>query len=141
MSSVAERFLDKSALKAFDAEHRRKINFNISKYNHSVDKGLLQFVNLEYARKKAHSIKWKVMENLDKYLLEFESNFMRNGGKVIWANDVKEAQKEILKIMKQANAKMIVKSKSMACEEIELNEFLEKNHIESIETDLGEYIV
>lgn len=141
MTSVAEKFLDKSALKAFDAEHRRKINFNISKYNTSVDKGLLQFDNLEYARKKANATKWKVMENLDRYLLEFESNFMRKGGKVIWANDTKEAQKEILKIMKQANAKMIVKSKSMACEEIELNEFLEKNHIESIETDLGEYIV
>lgn len=141
MTSVADIFLDKSALKAFDAEHRRKINFNISKYNTSVDKGLLQFENLEYARKKANATKWKVMENLDRYLLEFESNFMRKGGKVIWANDTKEAQKEILKIMKLANAKMIVKSKSMACEEIELNEFLEKNHIESIETDLGEYIV
>lgn len=141
MTSVADRFLDKSTLKAFDAEHRRKINFNISKYNTSVDKGLQQFENLEYARKKAHSIKWKVMENLDKYLLEFESNFMRKGGKVIWANNAKEAQKEIIKIMKQANAKMVVKSKSMACEEIELNEFLEKNNIESIETDLGEYIV
>lgn len=141
MSSVAEKFINKSTVKAFDEDHRRKINFNIGKYNASVDKGLLQFDNLEYARKKAHIIKWKVMENLDKYLLEFESNFMRKGGKVIWANNAKEAQKEILKIMKQANAKMVVKSKSMACEEIELNEFLEKNHIESIETDLGEYIV
>ncbi len=141
MTSVAEKFINKSESKAFDVDHRKKINFNISKYNHSVEKGLLQFDNLEYARKKAYSTKWKTIENLDKYLLEFESNFMRKGGKVIWANDAKEAQKEILKIMKQANAKMIVKSKSMACEEIELNEFLEKNHIESIETDLGEYIV
>jgi L-lactate dehydrogenase complex protein LldF len=81
------------------------------------------------------------MENLDRYLLEFESNFMRKGGKVIWANNASEARKEILSIMKKANAKMVVKSKSMACEEIELNEFLEKNKIESIETDLGEYIV
>jgi L-lactate dehydrogenase complex protein LldF len=141
MSSIAEKFIVKSNIKAFDEDHRRKINFNIGKYNAAVDKGLLQYENLEYARKKAHSIKWKVMENLDKYLLEFESNFMRKGGKVIWANNAKEAQKEILKIMKQANAKMVVKSKSMACEEIELNEFLEKSHIESIETDLGEYIV
>ena len=70
------------------------------------------------------------MENLDRYLLEFESNFMRKGGKVIWANNANEARKEILSIMKKANAKMVVKSKSMACEEIELNEFLEKNKIE-----------
>lgn len=139
--STANTFIKISEQKAFDPEHRRKINFNISKYNHSVEKGLLQFDNLELARKRSHVIKWKVMENLDKYLLEFESNFMRKGGKVIWANDANEARKEILQIMKKANAKMVVKSKSMACEEIELNEFLEKNKIESIETDLGEYIV
>ncbi len=141
MSSTSKSFIKISEQKAFDSEHRRKINFNISKYNHSVEKGLLQFDQLELARKRAHVTKWKVMENLDKYLLEFESNFMRKGGKVIWANDANEARKEILNIMKKANAKMVVKSKSMACEEIELNEFLEKNKIESIETDLGEYIV
>lgn len=141
MSSIVNTFIKVSEQKAFDAEHRRKINFNISKYNNSVEKGLLQFDNLELARKRAHVTKWKVMENLDRYLLEFESNFMRKGGKVIWANNATEARKEILAIMKKANAKMVVKSKSMACEEIELNEFLEKNKIESIETDLGEYIV
>jgi L-lactate dehydrogenase complex protein LldF len=141
MSSTVNTFLKVSEQKAFDTEHRRKINFNISKYDHSVEKGLLQFDNLELARKRAHVTKWKVMENLDRYLLEFESNFMRKGGKVIWANNASEARKEILSIMKKANAKMVVKSKSMACEEIELNEFLEKNKIESIETDLGEYIV
>jgi len=141
MSSTVNTFLKVSEQKAFDTEHRRKINFNISKYDHSVEKGLLQFDHLELARKRAHVTKWKVMENLDRYLLEFESNFMRKGGKVIWANNASEARKEILSIMKKANAKMVVKSKSMACEEIELNEFLEKNKIESIETDLGEYIV
>jgi L-lactate dehydrogenase complex protein LldF len=141
MPSTSNTFLKVSEQKAFDLDHRRKINFNISKYNHSVEKGLLQFDNLELARKRANATKWKVMENLDKYLLEFESNFMRKGGKVIWANNAEEARKEILTIMKKAKAKMVVKSKSMACEEIELNEFLEKNKIESIETDLGEYIV
>ncbi len=141
MSNHSDVFLKKSSAKAFELDHRQKINFNISKYNHAVDNGLHQFSNLEYARKKAHNIKWKTMENLDRYLLEFENNFTKKGGKVIWANDANEARKEILKIMKKANAKMIVKSKSMACEEIELNAFLEKNHIESLETDLGEYIV
>ncbi len=78
-SIYAESFDQKSSQKALDIDHRKKINFNIGKYNAAVDKGLLQFDNLEYARKKAHSIKWRVMENLDKYLLEFESNFMRKG--------------------------------------------------------------
>jgi L-lactate dehydrogenase complex protein LldF len=81
------------------------------------------------------------MENLDKLLPEFESNFQKKGGKVIWANDIEEAQNEILQIIKKAGAKTVIKSKSMATEEIHLNEFLEKNHIETLESDLGEYIV
>jgi L-lactate dehydrogenase complex protein LldF len=81
------------------------------------------------------------MENLDKLLPEIESNFQKKGGKVIWANDIEEAQNEILQIIRKAGAKTVIKSKSMATEEIHLNEFLEKNHIETLESDLGEYIV
>lgn len=141
MEVLADVFQKEAEEKAFNPDHRRKINFNISRYNDSVKKGLLQFNDLEYARKKAHQIKWKTIENLDKYLLEFEANFQKRGGKVIWANDEKEAQEEILKIMQRHKAKSVVKSKSMACEEIGLNEFLEHHGIRSLETDLGEYIV
>lgn len=141
MSNFSEVFDSKSSTISFDEGHRRRINFNISKYNHSVAAGLHQFHDLEAARKKAHNVKWKTMEHLDRYLLEFETNFTKKGGKVIWANTADEARKELLKIMKRAQAKMVVKSKSMACEEIDLNEFLHKHHIESVETDLGEYIV
>ena len=123
MSTTASQFQTKTEEKSFDASHRQKIKFNIGKYDIAVAKGLPQFANLEAARKKAHLIKWKTIENLDRYLLEFESNFIRKGGKVIWANTVEEAQKEILAILKKHETKMLVKSKSMACEEIELNEF------------------
>ena len=141
MSSIATQFQTTTEEKSFDAAHRKKIKFNIGKYDAAVERGLPQFSNLEAARKKAHLIKWKTIENLDRYLLEFESNFIRKGGKVIWANSIEEAQKEIHAILKKHQTKMLVKSKSMACEEIELNEFLAEHQIESIETDLGEYIV
>lgn len=141
MTSIAEEFLVASENKAFDRDHRRILNYNIGKYDVSVEKGLLKLANLENAKRKAHVIKWKVMENLDKFLPEFEANFQKRGGKVIWANDAEEAQREILQIMQRAKAKTVVKSKSMVTEEIHLNELLEKNHIESLETDLGEYIV
>jgi L-lactate dehydrogenase complex protein LldF len=59
---------------------------------------------------------------------------------VIWAENAKQALEEILKICREKNCKTIVKSKSMVTEEIHLNEFLKKYGIESIETDLGEYI-
>jgi L-lactate dehydrogenase complex protein LldF len=67
-------------------------------------------------------------------------NFSKRGGKVIWAQNSQEALDEVLKICKEKNCKTIVKSKSMVTEEIHLNHFLEENNIESVETDLGEYI-
>jgi L-lactate dehydrogenase complex protein LldF len=141
MTSIAEEFLVDAENKAFDTDHRRIINYNIGKYEVAVDRGLSRIINLENAKRRAHVVKWKVIENLDKILPEFETNFQKRGGKVIWANDAAEANKEILNIIQKAGAKTVVKSKSMVTEEIELNEFLEHNHIESIETDLGEYIV
>src|ERR1700722_10255515 len=139
--NASEEFLVASEEKAFDAKHRRIINYNMGKYDAAVERGLSRMVNLENAKRRLHVIKWKVMENLDKLLPEFESNFQKRGGKVIWANDAAQANREILNILKKAGAKTVVKSKSMVTEEIELNEFLEHHHIESLETDLGEYIV
>ncbi|HWZ35066.1 MAG TPA: LUD domain-containing protein, partial [Mucilaginibacter sp.] len=141
MTSIAEEFLIDSENKSFDIDHRRIINYNINKYDTAVDRGLSRIINLENAKRRGHVLKWKMMENLDKVLPEFEANFQKRGGKVIWANDAAEANKEILSIIQKAGAKMIVKSKSMVTEEIELNEFLEHHGVESIETDLGEYII
>lgn len=133
-------FLEKSAVKAADPEHRRKINFNIGKYNSAVPKGKAQFERLELVREKAKNLKWRAIEHLDKYLEDFESNFSRRGGKVIWAEDATQAIDEILQICRQKNCRTLVKSKSMATEEIHLNHALEQAGIASIETDLGEYI-
>ena len=141
MGNTAEEFLIASEEKAFDVDHRRIINNNIDKYSVSVARGLSRIINLDNAKRKGHVIKWKVMENLDKFLPEFEANFQKRGGKVIWANDAEEANREILNIIQKANAKTVVKSKSMVTEEIHLNEFLQSNQVESLETDLGEYIV
>lgn len=141
MTTIADEFLVATEDKVFDRDHRRILNYNIGKYDVAVERGLSRIANLENAKRKAHMIKWKVMENLDKFLPEFELNFQRRGGKVIWANDYKEAQAEILQIMQRAGAKTVVKSKSMVTEEIHLNEFLENHQMESLETDLGEYIV
>jgi L-lactate dehydrogenase complex protein LldF len=91
-------------------------------------------------RERAKNIKWEAIENLDKYLLEFEQKITARGATVIWANDTAEAQEAIGKICRERNCKTLVKSKSMVTEEIHLNDFLEASGIESVETDLGEYI-
>jgi L-lactate dehydrogenase complex protein LldF len=130
----------KAEIKASDREHRNKINFNISKYNAVVPVGKQQFTDVHLAREKAKNIKWKAIENLDKQLEAFEANISKRGAKVIWAENAEQALEEILKICQAKNCRTIVKSKSMVTEEIHLNKFLEKNNIESVETDLGEYI-
>jgi L-lactate dehydrogenase complex protein LldF len=140
MQPIKKTFLNKSEVKAMDAEHKRKLSFNIGKYNEVVIKGKKQFSDLDSARKRAKNIKWKTMENLDQYLVEFERNFIQQGGKVIWAQDADEANAAVLEICQRINAKQVVKSKSMVTEEIHLNDYLEKHGIESVETDLGEYI-
>lgn len=140
MSEHSDIFIEKTAIKASDLEHRRKINFNIGKYNAVVPQGKQQFENLELARERAKNTKWKAIENLDTQLEEFEKQFTKRGGKVIWAENSQQAIDEIINICQQKNCKTLVKSKSMVTEEIHLNHALEQNGIESVETDLGEYI-
>lgn len=141
VSAENKLFLGASEKVGFDKEHRKKIQFNISKYDAAVKEGKKLYRNLELARDRAGHIKYKVINELDKYLIEFEDHFLKNGGKIIWARDAQEAVKEIIKLLQQKNAKTVVKSKSMITEEIELNPALEKSGLEVLETDLGEFIV
>ncbi len=140
MSDQSQTFLAKSTIKSADLDHRRKINFNIGKYNAKVPEGKEQFADVNLARERAKNIKWRAIETLDQQLEAFELHFTKRGGKVIWAQNADQAIEEILSICKEKNCKKLVKSKSMVTEEIHLNDALEKNGIESVETDLGEYI-
>jgi L-lactate dehydrogenase complex protein LldF len=140
MTQTAKSFIAKSTIKSQDLDHRRKINFNIGKYNAAVPAGKEQFTDVNLVREKAKNAKWKAIETLDERLEEFENKFTSRGGKVIWAENAEQAIEEIVAICKRKNCKTLVKSKSMVTEEIHLNKALEKNGIQSIETDLGEYI-
>jgi len=141
MSRALTDFLENSEKKSFDPEHRKRLDYNISKYDAKVREGKLQYSDIELAKRRAANVKYKAISNIDKYLLEFESNFTKNGGKVIWASSEKDAHREVLNIVKRSDAKLIVKQKTMLSEELEINELLHKNHREVVETDLGEFIV
>lgn len=140
MSEHSSSFIAKSTEKAADRKHRGKINYNINKYNSVVPQGKQQFFDVNLARERAKNLKWKAIETLDKQLENFEAAITKRGAKVIWAEDAEQALEEIRKICELKNCKTIVKSKSMVTEEIHLNDFLKKHNIESVETDLGEYI-
>ena len=95
----------------------------------------------ETLRDQASSIKSHTRANLDAYLEIFEENVHLSGGHVHWCIDDNEARSKILEICHTFGATIVTKGKTMVGEEIEINPFLEKNNIEPIETDLGEYIL
>jgi L-lactate dehydrogenase complex protein LldF len=92
-------------------------------------------------RTQANAIKKHAIENLDYYLEEFDNNVRERGGKVVYCKDATDVTDFILALAKERGAHLIVKSKSMTTEEIDLNERLEHHGLESVETDLGEYIL
>lgn len=141
MKEYKAEFLRKAAGIAFDQQHRMRIKHNIGQYDKAVAKGKERLDNITQLRQRAYSTKFKALHLLDQYLVEFEANFQRKGGKVIWACTAQDALKEIHALLEKEHIEMVVKSKSMTTEEIGLNEFLEKKKIAVHETDLGEFIV
>src|SRR5213592_950338 len=95
----------------------------------------------EGLRDAAREIKEATLQHLDRYLEQLVENVERLGGRVHYATTPEEARAIILDIARQAGARIAVKSKSMATEEIHLNEALEAAGITPVETDLGEYII
>ncbi len=133
-------FQAESKAKAADLKHRTIINRVLKQSDDAFKKGKEQFSDLDKARKHAANVKSNAIARLDHYLLEFESNFTKSGGKVIWAENAQQALDAIGEICRRKRASVVVKSKSMVTEEIHLNPFLSEQGIEVVETDLGEYI-
>jgi len=104
-------------------------------------KGMSRLPEYEQLRDRAKAIKAHTLDNLDRYLEQFEAQVMKAGGHVHWARDDDEAAKIIIDICKSVGAKTVTKGKSMITEEIGLNAHFRANGIEPVETDLGEYII
>jgi len=92
-------------------------------------------------REKARAIKDATLAELDQHLATLADSVERRGGHVHFAADGAEACAIVNQIIAAKGAKRVVKSKSMTSEEIHLNEALESQGVEVIETDFGEYII
>src|SRR6266545_3222659 len=95
----------------------------------------------EGLRERARAIKDETLTHLDHYLDEFSANAGRAGAQVHWARDANEACGVVMQLLQERRATRVVKSKSMATEEIHLNAALEAAGINPVETDLGEWII
>jgi L-lactate dehydrogenase complex protein LldF len=140
--SEKSSFEQLSRAKAGDELHRRKILKAITMYDQSVAAMKPnQFRDWQQARATAARIKDYTLAHLPQLLETFEANISQRGAKVLWAEDAEEARRHFLEIVRNHQATKVVKAKSMTTEEIELNELLEHNGVEVLESDLGELIV
>jgi L-lactate dehydrogenase complex protein LldF len=97
--------------------------------------------NWEELRTRGKAIKDHAIANLDFYLDMLANNVERNGGHVFFAKDATEANRYVLDLARQSNVRTVIKSKSMVSEEMGINSLLIDAGIETVETDLGEYII
>lgn len=95
----------------------------------------------EQLRQAGHQLRLHAIEHLDYYLTQLEQQVTAAGGHVHWARDGEEARRIVQEIAREHGVKRAVKSKSMATEEIHLNQALQESGIDVLETDLGEYII
>ncbi|GAB3127247.1 LutB/LldF family L-lactate oxidation iron-sulfur protein [Tsukamurella serpentis] len=95
----------------------------------------------EDLRDAAAAIKTRTLRHLDHYLEQFEANAVAAGAVVHWARDAEEANRIVVDLVRRTGADEVVKVKSMATQEIELNEALADAGIDAWETDLAELIV
>lgn len=124
-----------------DKELQLQLEDNIARYDAAVLQGKKQYANLPLARKRAGSIRHKAIAGLEKYLIEFEANLEKNGGKVLWALDAKDAVDYIIEILNKNQVKSVTKSGAAITDEIELDKHLLANEIVCTETNPGNFLI
>jgi L-lactate dehydrogenase complex protein LldF len=141
MTAPAKQFKTSAVTLTHDLRHRKVIQTAIGKYEVVRDKTKAAFQDWSAARQAAAETKWEAVNHLDTYLVQLAQNLEARGTKVHWAGNGAEAREIILSILREKKARSIIKSKAMTSEEIHLNEALEKEGFEVVESDLGEFIV
>jgi L-lactate dehydrogenase complex protein LldF len=120
---------------------RKAVRFTTERLRNGKKKATDEHGNWEEWRERGKQIRLHTIAHLDYYLNLFVNNARANGVHVHFANNAEEAVGLTLDIAEHANAKSVVKSKSMVSEELHLNHALESINVEAVETDLGEYII
>lgn len=118
---------------------------NIGKATHTIRAKRLavtgELPDWEDLRDAGSAVKTDVMGRLPELLEQLEAAVTARGGTVHWAADANEANAIVTELVKATGSDEVIKVKSMATQEIELNEHLEANGIRAYETDLAELIV
>lgn len=125
---------------AFDDEHRKRMMSRYDLFTRLAEDCTKHYANIELEKSRAFNIRNKAFKYYDKLLVDFETNVIKNGGKVRWACDVEDAKQMIYNILNDEKSKNIVKTKSLVAEEIGLMPYLEMKKVNITETDTGDFI-
>ncbi|MEV6033065.1 lactate utilization protein B [Nonomuraea sp. NPDC052116] len=122
-----------------------QLRYNLRKATHTIRGKRANVVgelpDWQELRAAGKAIKDHTLRNLDGYLVQLEAAVTRAGGTVHWARDAAEANAIVASLVKATGETEVVKVKSMATQEIELNQALAAQGITAYETDLAELIV
>jgi len=139
--SASTSFSERAARAIKDEFLQQALTIATTRFVNSRNEVFQAFPQGEALRDRARQIKEAVLQRLDHYLEQLTDNVERLGGHVHFATTAEEARGIILGIARENRVELVVKGKSMAAEEIDLNEALEHAGIRVAETDLGEYII
>jgi L-lactate dehydrogenase complex protein LldF len=124
-----------------DPQLRRNLRHATHTIRNKRANAVAELPDWERLRLAGEAIKNDVLFHLDTYLEKLEAAVTARGGVVHWARDAAEANEIVLRLTREAGAREVVKVKSMATQEIGLNEALEAGGVSVVETDLAELIV
>jgi L-lactate dehydrogenase complex protein LldF len=124
-----------------DAQLRRNLGHATSTIRAKRTAAVAEVPDWQELRAAGAAIKDDVLAHLDRYLLQLEEQVTARGGTVHWAGDANEANRIVTELIRATGSTSVVKVKSMATQEIGLNEALAAAGIEATETDLAELIV
>jgi L-lactate dehydrogenase complex protein LldF len=136
-----ERFREVARTKLSDAHVQGAIDASTARLRGHRLEAWSELDGVEQLRERAHDVRMRAVRDIDLYLGRFTESLAARGGQVKVCATPEEACAYVVDVCRRREATLVAKSKSMAAEEIRLNEALEAAGIRSVETDLGEYIL
>lgn len=140
MNNWSVQFKENCAI-AFDEEHWQKMNYSTGCYEKRFTNSRENYRNAELERQRAYILRNKSLLNMEKLLVDFETHFNENGGNVLWARDVDDAQEMIWELVNRRDIKGVTRTNSVVLDEIELNKFLEEKKLPLYETSVSRYVL
>lgn len=126
---------------AFNEEHWHRINYSTGCYEKRFANSTVNYRNAELEKQRAYILRNKSLMNMEKLLVDFETHFTENGGSVLWARDVEDAQKMIWDLVNKRGIEAVIRTNDVILDEIALDSFLESKKMPLYESSVSRFIL